>query len=407
MAGEVKYTPRHLHFLLQSGLLTTQETNVLQTRLNGASVNATVDQLLPWPDVADIVGISTAKARAKAKQASVRAAKRGLSPDHDWVHEVPDGYKIKGASGYYNAEGKLTGQWVKSTVDPDRQKEIMLERLEEVLSTSRRAFKPTKAPKNSCDDLLNLVTITDFHIGMLAWGAETGADWDTDMAADVFLNAINDMLKVLPKAKVGMLAQLGDFLHFDGIESITPSSGHLLDSDTRYSRLVGITLRIMEEAVALMLKHHEQVIVLQAEGNHDIAGSIWLRKHCAQVWKNEPRVTVDDTEFPYYAHLFGDNLLAFHHGHKTKLKDLPKLFSSEPRYRQMWGNAARTYIHAGHYHHEVLLEDGGAVVRQHPTLASRDAYAARGGWVSEAKAKAIVYHKTDGEIAEYTVRPRP
>ena len=46
-----------------------------------------------------------------------RAAKQGYSPDHDMTRTVPDGYMVKGVSTYYNAEGKPSGQWVKSSVD--------------------------------------------------------------------------------------------------------------------------------------------------------------------------------------------------------------------------------------------------------------------------------------------------
>ena len=118
------------------------------------------------------------------------------------------------------------------------------------------------------------------------------------------------------------------------------------------------------------------------------------------------RVEVIDNEFPYYAYLHGEVMLGFHHGHKVRLAQLHKLFASEPRFREMWGKAKTTYIHSGHYHSEKVIEDGGAISEQHPTLSSRDSYATRGGWVSQRGAKAITYSKTEGEIHRITVRPR-
>lgn len=41
------------------------------------------------------------------------------------THVVPDGFRVKGVSTYYNKEGKPAGQWVKSTPDSERQAEIM------------------------------------------------------------------------------------------------------------------------------------------------------------------------------------------------------------------------------------------------------------------------------------------
>jgi hypothetical protein len=241
---------------------------------------------------------------------------------------------------------------------------------------------------------------------MYAYEAETGDDWDMRIARDVFLNSISDMIKAAPKSGTGMLCQLGDFLHWDGILSVTPQSGHILDADTRYGKLVEMAMSVMTEAVKMMLRKFEKVVVISAEGNHDISGSIWLRKHIKHLFADEPRLEVIDNDFPYYAYLHGETMLGFHHGHKVRLANLHKLFASEPRFREMWGLATTTYIHTGHYHHERVVEDAGAIAEQHPTLSGRDAYTARGGFVSRRGAKLITYHKVDGEVARITVRPR-
>ena len=333
------------------------------------------------------------------------AASRGYSPDHDWHNPVPDGHKIKGVSTFYDENGNAVRQWVKSQTDEQRQFEILVERLEASLINAPK-FKSLPAPKSSNSDLLTLLTITDFHLGMYAYEAETGDDWDVKIAETVFLNAINDMIKASPKSGTGMLCQLGDFLHWDGILSVTPQSGHILDADTRYGKLVEMAMSVMAEAVALMLKKFDKVVVISAEGNHDISGSIWLRKHIKHLFSNEPRLDVIDNDFPYYAHLHGKTMLGFHHGHKMKLASLHKLFASEPRFRSMWGKAEFAYLHTGHYHHERVIEDGGAIAEMHPTLSGRDAYAARGGWVSARGAKCITYDKIQGEVSRITVRPR-
>jgi hypothetical protein len=350
-------------------------------------------------------GMSRSTIRDHIIAVKAKAARQGYSPENDWHHPVPDGHKIKGVSTFYDEDGKPVRQWVKSQTDEQRQFEILVERLESA-NENLPKFKPTAAPKSVDEDLLALATITDFHLGMYAYEAETGDDWDIRIARDVFLNAINDMIKSSPAAGVGMLCQLGDFLHWDGILSVTPQSGHILDADTRYGKLVELSMSVMTEACKLMLKRYGKVLVVSAEGNHDISGSIWLRKHLKHSFANETRLEVIDNDFPYYAYLHGKTMLGFHHGHKMKLAALHKLFASEPRFRSMWGKAEYTYLHTGHYHHERLIEDGGAIAEMHPTLSGRDAYAARGGYVSARGAKVITYSKVDGEISRSTVRPR-
>lgn len=355
-------------------------------------------------EVGEQVGAHERNVMAMCKRLRDKAAKQGYSPEHDMVHTVPDGYSVKGTSTLYK-DGQPVIQWVKSDADKQRQMEIVLEAIEKA-SDGIKPFDPIPKPTSTDEELCSLLVITDFHLGAYAWEAETGDDWDISIAKGVFLNAINEMISASPRSEVGILCQLGDFLHFDSLLQVTPSSGHILDADTRYSKLVELTLEVMTHAVDLMLKHFGRVVVIQAEGNHDMAGSVWLRKAIKREYAKEKRLEVIDNEFPYYAYLHGEIMLGFHHGHKVKLQQLHKLFASEPRFRSMWGQARQTYIHTGHFHHERVVEDGGAIAEQHPTLSARDAYAARGGWVSMRGAKIITYHKTDGEVHRTTVRPR-
>ncbi|MEK9984974.1 MAG: sigma factor-like helix-turn-helix DNA-binding protein, partial [Opitutae bacterium] len=183
------------------------------------------------------LGITRETVKSTLKTIRVRAAKQGYSPAHDMVHTVPDGYKVKGVSTYYNDEGQPVGQWVKSQADEKRQLEIMLERLGAAMDSIPR-FTPTPMPHQTDDNLLSLLTITDFHLGMYAWEAETGDAWDVDIARQVFLDSVHKMIQGSPKSEVGVLCQLGDFLHWDGMLAITPTSSHILDADTRYGKLV-------------------------------------------------------------------------------------------------------------------------------------------------------------------------
>jgi len=373
---------------------TERQRQVIEMRLHGLSVR----------EIANEIGIAGRNVQQICKRVRILAASKGFSPEHDMIHTVPDGYKVKGTSTLYK-DGAPVIQWVKSDADKERQLQIVLEAIENA-SESIKPFDPIPKPDTTDEDLCSLLVITDFHLGMYAWEAEAGDSWDISIAKSTFLNAVNDMIDASPRSDVGILCQLGDFLHFDSLLQVTPSSGHILDSDSRYAKLVELTLEVMTHAVDLMLKHFGKVVVIQAEGNHDMAGSVWLRKAIKREYANEKRLEVIDNEFPYYAYLHGEIMLGFHHGHKVKLQQLHKLFASEPRFRSMWGQASQTYIHTGHYHHERVVEDGGAIAEQHPTLAARDAYAARGGWVSMRGAKIITYHKTDGEIHRTTVRPR-
>lgn len=324
---------------------------------------------------------------------------------------VPEGFKVYQQTTHVQVtdeSGVVKNIWHRSA-PPEQQKswDAWVKAIESYTQENLKPVKPVKSPVRSVADLLNLYVITDFHMGMLAYAPETGDDWDTNIAKNVLINAIKEMAERSPDAEEGLFCELGDFLHFDSLESITPTSGHLLDSDTRYDRLVDVTLSTMIECVDILARKHKKLKVVIAEGNHNLSGSVWVRKALKQVYKNNKRITIDDTCFPYYAHLHGEIMLGFHHGHKVKNKSLPALFASEPRYRDMWGKASYTYIHTGHTHQKEQdsSEYGGAIVERHQTLTSRDAYAARGGWVSKRAANQITYHQKKGEIGRVVVYP--
>jgi len=374
---------------------TDRERLVVNLRSTGLTVAA----------VAEKAGITERHAYKILSKIRSRAANQGYAPEHGWTRTLPDGHVVSGISTMQDADGAIKLQWVKSKTDSQRQMEILIERIE-TAHENYQPFEPTPAPTNSIGNLCSVLTITDFHLGMYAYEAETGDDWDMKIAERVFLNSVYEMIDASPHSQTAILCQLGDFLHWDGILSAsTPMSGHALDADTRYSKLVELAMNVMVEACRIMLEKFEKLIVVSAEGNHDISGSIWLRKHLKHIFRDEPRLEVIDNDYPFYAYLHGRVMLAFHHGHKVKQGQLHKLFASDPRFRTMWGEAEYTYIATGHYHHERVVEDGGAITEQHPTLSGRDAYAARGGFVSQRGAKVITYDAHHGEVSRITIRP--
>lgn len=321
------------------------------------------------------------------------------------TNTVPEGFHVKGVSTLYDENGNVKIKWVKTNAEKDAAIQAILDVVEEYEAP---AIPKISKPKKSDKDLCTLYTITDFHLGAYAYAKETGDDWDTELAEKVLINAFTDLMSGSPDSETAIFAQLGDFLHWDGMDAVTPMSGHLLDADTRFSKLVELAIDVCVQVVGMLLKKHQYVHVIMAEGNHDMASSVWMQKLMRKLFADNPRVTVDDSEFPFYAMQHGNVMLGFHHGHKVKNQNLPTLFASEPRFRKMWGDSIYTYIHTGHYHHteQTMSETGGAIVERHPTLAGRDAYAARGGYVSWRAARAITYHAEYGESYRVSKVPR-
>jgi len=306
------------------------------------------------------------------------------------------GMALRGTSTLYGEDGTAKLQWVKTSADQEAlyaaQKAALAAMCEEI-----KPLPPVKAPRHLDKDLATLYTMTDCHVGMLAWDKETGADWDLGLAENCLTGTLLKMITSAPQSSLGILNQLGDFLHFDSMTPMTPTSHHILDADSRYQKVVQVAVRILRRVISAMLEKHSRVHVEMKEGNHDPAGSVWLRVMFAELYKNNSRVSINLSPNPYTMLVHGTTLLGFYHGHLTKLAQLPILYAAQ--FPKEWGATEFRYIHTGHKHHVEEKEHPGVKVIQHPTLAAPDAYAARGGWLSKRQATSMTYHLTKGEVA--------
>lgn len=307
-----------------------------------------------------------------------------------------EGYKLKGTSTLYRDDGTVAVQWVKTDAKVE-ELQRMQKAAFEALCAKLEPIAAIRGPKNTAADLLTLYTLTDSHVGMLAWDKETGADWDLGIAERVLVETLLRMIDAAPDSAVGVLNQLGDWLHFDSLTPMTPTSHHILDADSRAQKMVAVAVRILRRVIERMLVKHKTVYVFMMEGNHDPMGSVWLRVMFAQLYEKNPRVIVNTSPNPYVAHQHGKTMLGFHHGHLLKPVKLPLLFAAQ--FSEMWGATEFRYIHTGHLHHVEEKEHPGVKTVQHPTLAAPDAYAARGGWLSKRQATSMTYSDKFGEVA--------
>lgn len=333
----------------------------------------------------------------------VKSRSEGIEGDAS--DEMPDPKTMIKQSRYFDSEGKVIGRWVSEKPEFIAMRQQWQDYADHLLERVP-ARLPVPAPGiSTSSDLLNQYTMTDSHIGMLAWGKETtGSDWDLDIARKTLTACFGDMVARAPAADECVIAQLGDWMHYDSLDSITPTSGHILDADSRAGKMVPTACDVLEDLVTMALQKHNKVHLLVAEGNHDMFGSLWLRTMFRRIFRDNPRVQIIESENPYYAMRWGVTMLGFHHGHKKgPAPDLIQVFSS--MYRSMWGETDHCVIHTGDKHHKSVKEYSGATIEQHGTLAANDAYAIRGGWRSHQYAEAITYHRTMGEAGRVRTNP--
>lgn len=347
------------------------------------------------------LGVSRDLIGRAMRELAGRAARQGYAPGHFKSGTAP-GFAMGKVTIQRNALGGVERTWERQHPDAEKAQEAFLASIEAM----RGEIVPAplmQAPTHALAHLLTLYSFFDYHVGMLAWHKEGGADWDLQIAERTGVAAMQMLVDGAPASDTAVINIGGDFLHFDGLLPVTPTSGHVLDADSRFGKVVEVAIRLIRQLVGLALQKHRYVTLLIMEGNHDLSSSLWLRKLFSCLYENEPRVTVHESELPYYAIEWGVCMLGFHHGHIKKNDSLPQLFAS--LFREMWGRCRKVYIHTGHLHHLDSKDHTGARVTRHPTLAAMDAHSARGGYFTEREITAVTYSRMTGQAGTNSVSP--
>lgn len=381
-----------LEFLLAlDGICSEAERSALQSIIDNGSIRA----------AARARGHHKSSLQDAVRRVKAKAARAGYAPGH-FEHGVAPGFLMGKVTVQRGPAGEVERVWERQSPDENARIQALKDAVAGMCDEIPRQSL-IKAPQPGDAKLLNLFTLTDCHVGMLAWHKEGGEDWDLKIAEETLVGAFQHMIARAPCAKVAIVNQLGDFLHFDGLEAVTPTNRHSLDADGRFGKITRVAVRILRQVINLALESHELVHVVCAEGNHDLASSTWLAVLLDAVYENEPRVTIEGSPLPFYRYRHGKTLLGFHHGHTKGRDALPLMFAQQ--FREDWGQTVHTYIHTGHRHHVDEKDSMGVLLVQHATLAARDAYAARHGYHAARQALAITYHVEFGEWGRARITP--
>lgn len=88
------------------------------------------------------LGLSRQSVDNAMKRLRMSAAARGWSPDHDYTRIVPEGFKVRGVSTYYDEDGKPRAQWVKSSLDEERMAQMRQDALDAFVESVPKIAAP-------------------------------------------------------------------------------------------------------------------------------------------------------------------------------------------------------------------------------------------------------------------------
>ena len=320
-------------------------------------------------------------------------------------HERMPNTVIARRSSLLDAENNIIQQWVIEKPE-DAQKRLAWEEAARILAEPLPRAEPIVEPLYRDDTLLVVYPIGDHHLGMLSWKTETGADYDLEIGEQLLVGAMRHLVKSAPPAADSLVVFLGDFLHYDSFDAVTPTNRNLLDADGRFPKMFDAGLRLMRRTIETAAARHSKVHVSVEIGNHDPSSAIVLSRCLTAIYEAEPRISIDTSPRHFHYHEFGKVAIGVHHGHgrAAKAEHLPLIMAADRP--DMWGRTRYRYWLTGHVHHQSVKDYAGCSVESFRILPPADAYAANEGYRAPRDMKAIMYHREFGQVGRNTVNPQ-
>jgi hypothetical protein len=310
--------------------------------------------------------------------------------------EIPKGHVIKGVSAFVDKDKNVLAEWIKTREDTTGN---LVEALQDAFKEYRGGARIEPAPQYVNADLLTVYPLADLHLGMHSWGRETGESYDLKIAVKRARQMMSYLIGQSQPSKEALILDLGDLFHMNDQKNMTPRSGHILDVDGRWPKVLAAGVRLMMDMIEMALQRHEIVRFRALPGNHDPDAAIALTVALSVFYEDHPRVIIDDNPSLIFYHRFGKVLLGASHGHTMKPDRMAMAMASDCP--EDWGMTIWKAFFFGHIHHESAKEIGPVRVESFNTIAAKDAHAHGGGYRSGQALTAITYHRELGEIGRH------
>jgi hypothetical protein len=344
------------------------------------------------------LGLSPNTLERSMQALRAKASRQGHAPGH-FDNGVAPGYAMGKVTVQRNADGQIERTWERQSPD-EAQRAALLEEAIEVLAQPIKGLAPiVKGPSHVEKDLMCVIPVGDPHFGLYVWAQECGADFDTDIARKLSIAAADRLIDSMPNCSEGILLLLGDITHANDQTNATPGHKHQLDVDSRFVKVIGITIQTWRHVLLRMKQKCLKVTGKLMPGNHD-PQAVWALSYALSAYfSNDPSIQIDLGPSKFWYYQFGKVLLGSTHGDTVKPEKLPSIMAADKPME--WGMARHRYWYTGHIHSKNAMEFPGVQWESFRTLAPGDSYASAYGYRSGRDMVAIVHHREHGEIERH------
>jgi hypothetical protein len=346
------------------------------------------------------IGKDHSQVAAAIRRLKAFAASKGYSPDHGLNSPVPEPYVAKGHSTLERIDPKTGAreqvlQWTKTRLDDQRYLELIRDAVAAFVQDVP-ALPIAAAPLDYDTDIIPWIEIGDAHLGMLAHAAEVGENFDLKIAETELCCAIGMLIDELPPCERIVINDLGDFTHYENMKGETEASGHKLDYDGRFPKMIKVYSRVMRWVVEKALEKARHVDVIVNQGNHSRTNDIWMAELLRVAYGHTGRVHVLNNDSVFIAYRMGKTLVMVHHSDTCRPNRLAGVMTTD--FRKDFGETDFHYIDIGHVHHGMVMkEHPSIVIESFNHLAALDKWAHDGGYRNRKSITIILRSRTYGE----------
>ena len=343
---------------------------------------------------ADKLGVSRSRIKGVVKRVKAKAIASGYIPENG-MNEPFNESLAHQKSTVHVKDGKVVQYWAR--LKPEFEEQI--KRIETAISGF---IEPLPKLPNSTfkrpdynTDIIPWFQIGDAHIGMLAHADEVGHNFDLKIAEAELCLAIDRLIDAVEPCERCVINDLGDYSHYENYSGTTEASGHALDFDTRYHKMIKVYGRTYRYIIEKALTRFKYVDLIVNQGNHsrtnDLQAVMWLD----MLYEGNDRVTILNNASVFIPYRMGNTFVMTHHSDQCKPPKLADVMATD--FKHDHGETAFHYVDIGHIHHKsVTHELGNCIVSSWNQIAPSDKYAHDHGWRSRSFLTVVKRSKTYG-----------
>jgi len=285
----------------------------------------------------------------------------------------------------------------------------ILESFKEIIKDMPVFIPPTitkKVPGNN--GVAGELTTFDAHFGKLAAEIETGyRNYDLNIATKDYVYVSDRNLDLMaphkPEKIFYILGQ--DMYHIDNMAGHTTKGEHTLDVDGRITKIHKKVFTVSKDNIHKASKI-APVEVIWIPGNHDFLASFMLALALKEHFRNYSRVTVDISENPRKARLWGNLLVGWTH----RIVGKHTVWSNElaQQFPKLWADSVFREWHHGDQHKKTdvkitpIFTSGGVICRQITALSPVDKWHTDNVFTDAVPGgEAFLWSKEEGVFANF------